>query len=93
VAWVIPLSFLLTWIWFRTRGAWLATVMHGSANVGAALVFPLTDPGALFAFGAVGMTIVAAALVILSWDRFTGRRHDAAGLAVPAPLEADQSRA
>jgi membrane protease YdiL (CAAX protease family) len=70
VAWVVPLSFLLTWLWLGTRSAWLTTVMHGAANIGAAFVFPLADADLLFAFGALGTAIVAV-VVASSWSRFT----------------------
>ena len=71
VAWVVPTSVLLTWLWLGTRSAWLTTVMHGVANLGAGLVFPMTDAATLFLFGGLGMMIVAAAVVIPSWSRFT----------------------
>jgi membrane protease YdiL (CAAX protease family) len=71
VAWVIPLSVLLTWLWLGTRSAWLTTVMHGAANLGASLVFPMTDAATLFLFSGLGMTVVAAVAVITSWSRFT----------------------
>ena len=51
-AWVIPLSFLLTSIWLFTKSVWLATIMHGTANVGASLVFPVEDPATLFSTAA-----------------------------------------
>lgn len=71
VAWVIPISFLLTWLWLGTRSAWLATVMHGALNLGAAIAFPLTTPADLFAFSAIGMSVLAAVVVIPNWSRFT----------------------
>jgi hypothetical protein len=71
VAWVIPVTFLLTWLWLGTRSAWLTTLMHGSANVGAALVFPSADAATLFVFGAIGMGVVAVVLVATAWSQFT----------------------
>ena len=82
VAWVIPVSFLLTWLWLGTRSAWLSTVMHGSANLGAALVFPAADAATLFIFGALGMGLVAAVVVIASWSRFSA---SPAGAPSPGP--------
>jgi hypothetical protein len=73
IAWVIPISFLLTWLWMHTQSAWLATIMHGTLNIGAAFVFPLADPGGFFTFSAVGMAILAAGVVLVSWQRFTTR--------------------
>jgi membrane protease YdiL (CAAX protease family) len=69
-AWVVTLSFLMTWLWLGTRSAWLATLMHGSANLGASLVFPLADAGALFTFSAIGFAIIGAPLVVASWSRW-----------------------
>jgi membrane protease YdiL (CAAX protease family) len=66
-AWVIPLSFLLTWLWIGTRSAWLTTLMHGSANIAAALVFPQADAGTLFTYAAAGTAVVAVVLVARSW--------------------------
>lgn len=83
-AWVVPLSFLLTWLWLRTRSAWLATVMHGAANLGAALVFPLADADMLFAFGGLGTAIVAIVLVVSSGSSFVARPRDALRTASPA---------
>ena len=69
-AWVVPFSFLLTWLWLGTRSAWLATIMHGSGNLGASLAFPQMDPGTLFVFSAIGMTALAVVLVATSWRRW-----------------------
>ncbi len=69
--WVVPISFLLTWLWLGTGSVWLSTLMHGSANLGASLVFPQLDPGLLFAFSAIGMAIVVLPLVLLRWSRWT----------------------
>lgn len=85
VAWVVPISVLLTWLWVRTRSVWLATIMHGTLNLGAVLVLPLTDAGQLFTFSAVGMSVVAAVLVLSSWRQWTTRPLAAA---VPEPLAA-----
>ena len=73
IAWVIPISVLLTWLWIKTRSVWLATIMHGTLNLGASLVFPLADPGQLFTFSAIGMGLVAAGLVLSSWRQWTTR--------------------
>jgi membrane protease YdiL (CAAX protease family) len=70
-AWVVPLSFLLTWLWLGTQSAWLATIMHGSANLAASIAFPLDDPGTFFAFSAAGLAIVAIPLVVASWSPWT----------------------
>ena len=70
VAWVIPISFLLTWLWLGTRSVWLTTLMHGSLNLGSSLIFPLTDAATLFVFSGIGMTVVAIAVVASSWSRF-----------------------
>jgi membrane protease YdiL (CAAX protease family) len=69
-AWAMSLSFLLTWLWIGTRSVVLATVMHGAANLGPSLVFPHTDAGVVFGFGAVGTAAVAAILVALTWHRW-----------------------
>jgi membrane protease YdiL (CAAX protease family) len=90
VVWVIPLSFLLTWLWLGTRSAWLATLMHGSANLAGSLVFPLTDPGMLFTFSGIGLAIVAVPLISASWSRWTsvGRQQaDAPAVAFTATTE------
>ena len=63
---MIPLAFLLMWVWLGTRSVILATVMHWSMNIGSTLVFPNQDPGELFAFGAVGMALVAGLVVAAS---------------------------
>lgn len=69
-AWVIAISFLLTWLWLGTRSVVLATVMHGSANLASSVVFPHTDAGVVFGFAAVGTAIVAAVVVALTWRRW-----------------------
>jgi membrane protease YdiL (CAAX protease family) len=89
-AWVVPFAFLLTWLWLGTRSVWLATIMHGSGNLAASLVFPQTDPGTLYLFSGIGMTAIAVPLVLRSWPRWTAitrRGHDAPG--VPATPLAD----
>ncbi|MGZ9276647.1 MAG: CPBP family intramembrane glutamic endopeptidase [Candidatus Limnocylindrales bacterium] len=68
--WVVPFSFLLTWLWLGTRSALLASMMHGSGNLAASLVFPQTDPATLFVCSGVGMTLVAVPLVLRSWSRW-----------------------
>jgi membrane protease YdiL (CAAX protease family) len=79
-AWVLPISFLLTWLWLGTKSVWLATIMHGSLNLGAAIVFPLAEPAQLFTFSAIGMAAVAAAVILASWRRFMASPD-------PAPLD------
>jgi membrane protease YdiL (CAAX protease family) len=69
-AWVLPASFLLTWVWLGTRSAWLATIMHGSLNIGAAIAFPLQDFEPRYLFGAVGLAIVASIVVVVFWKQF-----------------------
>ncbi len=69
-AWVVPFSFLLTWLWLGTRSVWLATIMHGSGNLAASLVFPQPDPATLFVFSGLGMTLLAVVLVVTSWHRW-----------------------
>jgi membrane protease YdiL (CAAX protease family) len=69
-AWAMSLSFLLTWLWMGTRSVVLATVMHGAANLVQSVVFPHTDPGVVFGFGALGTAAVAAVVVALSWRRW-----------------------
>ena len=86
--WILPLTFLLTWLWLGTRSAWLTTVMHGSANIGASLVFPVTDPATSFAFGGLGTTVVAIVVVGLSWSQFA-----ASPRIVPAPPDAKAANA
>jgi len=71
VLWVFPLSFLLTWLWLGTRSAWLATIMHGSANLAASFVFPLTDAPLLYIFSAIGTLVIAVPLMLLAWRRWT----------------------
>ena len=92
VAWVIPISFLLTWLWLGTRSAWLATVMHGTMNLGAAIISPLTEPAELFMFSAIGMTVVAAGLVVTSWSRLTTRPLPARDVAASPSLVARETR-
>ena len=87
-AWVVPFAFLLTWIWLGTRSAWLATIMHGSGNLAASLVFPQTDPGTLFVFSGIGMMVVAVPLVLMSWSRWISARHDLDGSEVRASTPA-----
>lgn len=93
VAWVIPVSFLLTWLWLGTRSAWLTTLMHGAANLGAAIVFPAADASTLFIFGAVGMGLVAAVVVVASWTRFTASPANAAPPLVAGLTMASEARA
>lgn len=83
-AWVLPASFLLTWLWLGTRSAWLATLMHGSLNLGASLAFPHADPLTLFTFAAVGLAIVAAPLVLLRWRRWVRAAADPELQPIPA---------
>jgi membrane protease YdiL (CAAX protease family) len=71
--WVIPLSFLLTYVWLGTRSVWLATIMHGTANIGSSLVFPVEDAATRFIYSGIGTAIVAVVLVTASWSRFTAR--------------------
>ena len=66
-AWAMSLSFLLTWLWMGTRSVLLATVMHGAANLAQSFVFPHTDAGVVFGFGALGTGAVAAIVVALTW--------------------------
>jgi membrane protease YdiL (CAAX protease family) len=70
VVWVIPFSFLLTWLSLGTRSAWLATIMHGSGNLAASLAFPHPDPGTLFVYMGIGLTVIAVVLVAASWPRW-----------------------
>ena len=70
VAWVIPLTFVLTWLWLRTRSVIVATVAHGSANLVSGLVLPLDDAGQRFLFSAFGFAVVAAVLVVASRREF-----------------------
>ncbi len=86
VVWVIGLSFLLTWVWLGTRSVWLATIVHGVANLGAALVFPVLDAATLFTFAGAGTAVVAAVLVIASWRTFT--THPSSPAAASAPVAA-----
>jgi uncharacterized protein len=81
-AWLMSLSFLLTWIWIGTRSVVLATVMHGSANLAASFVFPHTDAGVLFSFAALGTAAVAAIVVALTWRRW---------VSAPQPEQAPES--
>ena len=69
-AWVLSISFLLTWLWIGTRSVVLATVMHGSANLASSFVFPHTDAGVLFSFAALGTAVVATIVVALTWRRW-----------------------
>jgi uncharacterized protein len=69
--WVIPFSFLLTWLWLGTRSAWLATLMHGAGNLAASIAFPIANPGTLFTFYGIAMTVIAVPLVVASWSRWT----------------------
>ena len=70
VAWVIPLTFVLTWLWLRTRSVIVATVAHGSANLVSGLVLPLEDPGLRFLFSGFGFAVVAVVLVLGSRREF-----------------------
>jgi len=74
VLWVLPLSFLLTWLWLGTRSVLLATIMHGSANLAASIVFPLIDAPSLFIFSALGTAVLAAVLVAVSIRRWLAPR-------------------
>lgn len=74
--WVIPFSFLLTWLWLGTRSAWLATLMHGSGNLATSIVFPLADPGTLWTFYGIGMAIIAVPLIVVSWSRWATVRPE-----------------
>ncbi len=99
VAWVVPLSFLLTWLWLGTRSAWLTTVMHGTANLGSVIAFPLAEAGVLYLYAGVGTAIVALLLVATLGHGFvsapavtaagSGERSsvERSGLQSPAPGE------
>jgi uncharacterized protein len=88
VAWVLPLTFVLTWLWLRTASVIIATVAHGSANLVSGLVLPLDDPGLRFLFSGLGFTVVAVVLVFLSRREFLAsppqRPAPGAGLVEPA---------
>jgi uncharacterized protein len=84
--WVIPLSILLTFVWLGTGSVWLATIMHGTANLGPSLVFPVEDPGTLFFYGGVGTAIVAVAIVAASWSRFTAHPQPLPAAVRPTPV-------
>jgi membrane protease YdiL (CAAX protease family) len=79
-AWAMSLSFLLTWLWMGTRSVVLATVMHGSANLFQSFVFPHTDAGVVFGFGALGTAVVAAIVVALTWRRWVSAPAPGAAL-------------
>jgi membrane protease YdiL (CAAX protease family) len=86
-AWAISLSLLLTWLWMGTRSVVLATVMHGSANLGSSFIFPSADADIVFGFGAVGTAAVAAILIARSWRRWVDAPEPEAvpeAVAVPA---------
>jgi membrane protease YdiL (CAAX protease family) len=70
VVWVIPLTFVLTWLWLRTRSVIIATVAHGSANLVSGLVLPVEEPGLRFVFSALGFGVVAVVLVFASRREF-----------------------
>jgi membrane protease YdiL (CAAX protease family) len=84
--WVIPLSFLLTYVWLGTESVWLATIMHGTANLGSSLVFPLEDPTTRFLYSGIGTAIVAVVVVALSWSRFTSRPRQVPAAIGAAPV-------
>jgi membrane protease YdiL (CAAX protease family) len=92
VAWVIPLSFVMTWLWLRTWSVIVATVAHGSANLVSGLVLPLEDPGPRYLFSGLGFAIVAVVLVLVSRREFLVRppQRSAADAALvePALVEA-----
>jgi membrane protease YdiL (CAAX protease family) len=79
VLWIVPLSFVMTWLWIRTRSVIIATVAHGSANVVSGLVLPLDDPGPRYVFSGIGFAVVAVVLVVVARREF---------LASPPPLPA-----
>jgi membrane protease YdiL (CAAX protease family) len=70
LAWVVPLTFVMTWLWLRTRSVIVATVAHGSANLVSGLLLPIEDPGPRFLFGGLGFAVVAAGLVLGSRREF-----------------------
>jgi membrane protease YdiL (CAAX protease family) len=70
LAWVVPLTFVMTWLWLRTRSVIVATVVHGSANLGSGLLLPIEDPGPRFLFGGLGFAVVAVVLVLGSRREF-----------------------
>lgn len=85
-AWVFTFSFLMTWLWLGTRSVWLATIMHGAANLSASLVFPTSDLSALFVFSAIGFTIVAVPLVVIALPRWMSvRDQELVGSLAPVP--------
>jgi len=75
--WIVPLSFLLTYVWLGTASVWLATIMHGTANIGSSLVFPVEDRTTLILFGGIGTAIVAVAIVAAGWSRWSARPRPA----------------
>ena len=87
VAWVLPLTFVLTWLWLLTRSVIVATVAHGSANLVSGVVLPLEDPGLRFLFSAVGFTVVAVALVVVSRREFLASPRQRANADEPGLIE------
>jgi membrane protease YdiL (CAAX protease family) len=83
--WVVTFSFLLTWLWLRTRSALLAAIMHGAGNLASSLVFPLADVAGLYVFSAIGFAIVAIPLIIAARSRWISVRGQDFGDRVPSP--------
>jgi membrane protease YdiL (CAAX protease family) len=73
VAWVIPVSFMLSWAYLGSRSVVVVTLMHGSANVALPLLLPGLTAESRLLLSAAGFAIVASALVIGS--RRTFREH------------------
>jgi membrane protease YdiL (CAAX protease family) len=69
--WVIPISFMLTWLYLGTRSVVAATLMHGAANVALPILLPGVPAEQRLLLTAVGFAIVAVALVVASRRQFT----------------------
>ena len=69
VAWVVPLSVGMTWLWMRTRSTLLATVMHGTANVALGILLGATTFDQKLGFSALGYAVLAVAAAVVMGGR------------------------
>jgi membrane protease YdiL (CAAX protease family) len=83
VAWVVPVSFMLSWAYLGSRSVLIATLMHGAANVALPILLPGIGVGERLLLSAAGFAIVAAALVVSSRRMFGSADRQAAHISSP----------
>ena len=88
VAWVLPLTVGMTWLYLGTRSTLLTTIMHGSANLSLGLLLPGIDSRDRLLFAAGGYVVLAILVLWAAWRAFNLRPNTptAPTSAVGAPV-------